>query len=61
MAEQMADLKKRKAELAAETPEQTAAREKLRAELAATVIGNAKESAEEYIQSQGTDKKLTGT
>lgn len=35
----MADLKKRQAEKAAETPEQKAAREKLKAELAATVIG----------------------
>jgi len=58
LAEQMADLKKRQAEKAAETPEQKAAREKLKAELAATVIGNAKESAEEYIKEQGTDDKL---
>jgi hypothetical protein len=40
----MADLKKRQAEKAAETPEQKAAREKLKAELAATVIGVRRES-----------------
>ena len=37
--QQMADIAKRKAELDAETPEQKAAREKLRAELAAEALG----------------------
>ena len=39
VGQQMADIAKRKAELDAETPEQTAAREKLRAELAAEALG----------------------
>ena len=39
LGQQMADIAKRKAELDAETPEQKAAREKLRAELAAEALG----------------------
>lgn len=61
LAEQMADLKKREEELSKETPEEKAAREKLRAELAASAIGmaNAKSKSDEAdADSKGRDSLL---
>ena len=61
LAEQMADLKKREEELAKETPEEKAAREKLRAELAASAIGmaNAKSKSDEAdADSKGRESLL---
>jgi len=61
LAEQMADLKKREEELAQETPEEKAAREKLRAELAASAIGmaNAKSKSDEAdADTKGRDSLL---
>jgi hypothetical protein len=61
LAEQMADLKKREEELAKETPEEKAAREKLRAELAASAIGmaNAKSKSDEAdADAKGRDSLL---
>ena len=61
LAEQMADLKKREEEMAKETPEEKAAREKLRAELAASAIGmaNAKSKSDEAdADSKGRDSLL---
>ena len=53
----MADIEKRKAELAAETPEEKAAREKLRAELAAEALGLGKsiKDSEQEADEKGRD------
>ena len=61
LAEQMADLKKQEEELAKETPEEKAAREKLRAELAASAIGMAEaksKSDEAEADEKGRDSLL---
>lgn len=61
LAEQMADLRKREEELARESPEEKAAREKLRAELAASAIGmaNAKSKSDEAdADAKGRDALL---
>lgn len=58
LAEQMEDLKKRKAEKEAETPEQKAERERVKAELAAMVLNNAKKNQESYTEEKGTDEQL---
>jgi hypothetical protein len=57
----MADIAKREAELAAETPEQKAAREKLRAELAAEALGlgkNISTDSEKEADEKGRDGLL---
>ena len=62
LAEQMADLKKQEEELAKETPEEKAAREKLRAELAASAIGmaNSKSKSDEAeADKKGRDSLLS--
>ena len=62
LAEQMADLKKQEEELAKETPEEKAAREKLRAELAASAIGMANsksQSDEAEADKKGRDSLLS--
>ena len=58
---QMADIEKRKKELEAETPEQRAAREKLRAELAAEALGLGKSTSsdsEKEADEKGCDGLL---
>ena len=58
---QMADIEKRKKELEAETPEQRAAREKLRAELAAEALGlgkNISSDSEKEADEKGRDGLL---
>ena len=62
LAEQMADLRKQEEELAKETPEEKAAREKLRAELAASAIGmaNSKSKSDEAeADKKGRDSLLS--
>ena len=61
LGQQMADIAKRKAELDAETPEQKAAREKLRAELAAEALGLGKSissDSEKEADEKGRDGLL---
>lgn len=61
LGQQMADIAKREAELAAETPEQRAAREKLRAELAAEALGLGKSissDSEKEADEKGRDGLL---
>ena len=61
LGQQMADIAKRKAELDAETPEQKAAREKLRAELAAEALGLGKtisSDSEAEADEKGRDSLL---
>ncbi|EEH57857.1 uncharacterized protein MICPUCDRAFT_57609 [Micromonas pusilla CCMP1545] len=61
LGQQMADIAKREAELAAETPEQKAAREKLRAELAAEALGlgkNISTDSEKEADEKGRDGLL---
>ena len=62
LAEQMADLRKQEEELAKETPEEKAAREKLRADLAASAIGmaNSKSKSDEAeADKKGRDSLLS--
>ena len=61
LGQQMADIEKRKAELEAETPEEKAAREKLRAELAAEALGLGKsisKDSEQEADEKGRDGLL---
>jgi len=58
LAAQMEDLKKRKAEKEAETPEQKAERERVKAQLAAMVLQNAQNNQDEYSKEKGTDEEL---
>jgi hypothetical protein len=61
LGQQMADIAKREAELASETPEQKAAREKLRAELAAEALGVGKSisaDSEKEADEKGRDGLL---
>jgi len=60
LAEQQADLIKRQQEKATETPEQKAAREALRAQLASAALGNAEKTQDSYNAEKGTDDKLLG-
>lgn len=61
LGQQMADIAKRKAELESETPEQKAAREKLKAELAAMALGlgnNISKEGEDDADTRGRDGLL---
>ena len=61
LGQQMADIEKRKKELESETPEQRAAREKLRAELAAQALGlgqNISDDSEKEADEKGRDGLL---
>lgn len=58
LAEQMEDLKKRQAEKDAETPEERAQREAIKAKLAAQVLKNAQKTQDSYNEEKGSDDSL---